>query len=953
VAGQSGPAGQSANLFLFDSTTGTNTLITHNAAASATVANGTSGWPVLSADGRYAAYYSDATNLVSGYVPAAGVNLNVYLWDRSTGASTLVSHAAGLPLNGGATSEFPSISTDGRWIAYDSVETNLVAGVTDSNNTRDVFLYDRDAGTNQLVDHPNGTATATPAQGADQAVISGDGNWIVFRSTATDLVAGQTGVPNFLNLFLTERATGNTVLVTHVDGAPTTVVNSPLSSMASISDDGSWIAYDDDASTLTPGDSNGKTDVFLYGRAAGTNTLVSHRAGSANASAAVSFAPWLSADGSAIAFESNATDLDAGALDLNGTEDIFLYDRSAGTNALISKHAAGMASLSGGGDSTIASFPAGAMSRDGRWVAFTSYAANLVAGQVDANNSSDVFLRDRTNGTTILVSRSTASATTTGNKPSSQPTVSDDGRWVAFSSLATDLAAGQIPASNVTNIFLFDRQTGSTTLVSHSSASATTGGNNFSSLPNLSSDGSRLVFLSSASDLIAGATDTNVRSDVFLYDRAAGATTLVSHAAGLPLTAANDASSLAPRLLADGSGVLFQSLATNLIPGENDTNLGSDLFLFDPATGATTLINHAAGSPATTGNGGTGLYAASRDNRWILYDSSASDLVAGVTANNGGNVYLYDRQSGTSSLVSHAAGNPNLAVNFLSQAGDISADGSWIAFMSESTNLVSGQTPNLGLNNIFLQDRATGTTTLVSHVPNQPAGSPCCGGGAFYPRLSGDGSKVAYYAFFGNLVAGQVNQGNGVFLYDRLAGENAVVSHTPAAPTRTGNGPSDTVEMSADGSAIVFNSHASDLVAGDFNGAEDVFVYSDGLPGAYYTVPPCRLFDSRLPADGPAIFSGQTKIVQVHGICGIPDTAKALEVNVTIVQPTGNGYLTLHPGDVLPTVTSTVNFTAGQVLANNAAQRLAVNTTGTVALTPLVGGNGTVHVVIDVAGYFE
>jgi len=240
----------------------------------------------------------------------------------------------------------------------------------------------------------------------------------------------------------------------------------------------------------------------------------------------------------------------------------------------------------------------------------------------------------------------------------------------------------------------------------------------------------------------------------------------------------------------------------------------------------------------------------------------------------------------------------------------------------------------------------------VSHAAGQPNGNPCCSGSAAYPRLSGDGSKVAYFGTFSNVVAGQVNAG-GVFLYDRLAGETALVSHIPASVLQNGFGTSASVEMSGDAGVIVFTSDADDLVANDYNSAHDVFAYTDGLPGAFYTVPPCRLLDTRLPANGPAIASGQTKIAQAHGVCGIPDTAKALAVNITIVQPTGNGYLTLHPGDVLPTVTSTINFAAGQVLANNAAQRLAVNTTGTVALTPLVGGSGTVHVVIDVAGYFE
>jgi len=952
VTGQSGPAGESANLFLYDAMSGTNVLVTHDAAAATAVPDGGSEWPVLSADGRYAAYHSSASNLVSGYISTDGGNMNVYLWDRTTGANILVSHVAGQPLQGGSSSQFASISADGRWIVYESSETHLAAGVTDASNLTDVFLYDRDAGTNQLVDHPYGTATTTPAAGADAPVISGDGNWITFRSSDKDLVAGQTGTTTFLNLFQTERATGDTTLVSHVAGAPTTVTNGSSLSLPSMSTDGRWIAYDFWVPPSPPG-VDGREDIFLYDRAAGTNTLVSHRAGSATGADANSFEPSLSDDGGFVAFASDGTDLDSGARDANGARDVYLYDRAAGTNDLLSRRDAGLPSLSAGGDSAN-NYTSPVISHDGRWIAFTSAAANLVTGQIDTNGGIDVFLRDRTGGTTILVSRSTASATQSGNGPSyPTPAVSEDGRWVAFSSSATDLVSGQTPSLGTSNVFLFDRLTGTTTLVSHSSASATTGGNGDSYLSSLSADGSRLVFVSTATDLVAGATDANAQSDVFLYDRTAGSTTLVSHAAGAPLTTAN-AESLSSLLLADGSGVIFQSRGTNLIAGQNDSNGENDLFFFDPASGSITLISHVNGSATTAGNLGAGSCVVSRDGRWILYDSLSSDLIPEVTDTGfSWDVFLYDRKTGTSSLVSHAAADPNLAVNALSFAGDITPDGRWLAFISESTDLVRGQTYGFGLTNVFLQDRLTGTTTLVSHVPNQPAGSPCCFYGATYPRLSGDGSKVAYSAGFLNLVTGQDSRGRGVFLYDRLAGETALVSHTPASPTQTGDGPSDTVTLSADGGVIAFTSTADDLVPNDYNNARDIFVYTDGLPGVYYTVPPCRLFDTRLPADGPALVSGQTKIVHVHGVCGIPDTAKALAVNITIVQPTGDGYLTLHPGDVLPTVTSTVNFTAGQVLANNAAQRLAVNTTGTMAMTPLVGGSGTVHVVIDVAGYFE
>jgi len=951
VPGQNGPAGDSINVFLYDATAGASVLVTHDAAAATTVADGYSEAPVLSADGRYAAYHSSADNLVTGYTNAGGVSANVYLWDRVKKTNTLVSHTAGLPARGGATSQFAAISADGRWIAYNSSETDLVAGVTDTNVRRDVFVYDRDAGTNQLIDHPFGLPATAPPAGADSPVISGDGNWIVFRSFDTSLVAGQTGTGSQLNLFLAERATGNTALITHVAGTATAGAFGFPVSVPAVSDDGRWIAHDNGAADVTSGDGNNKADVFLYDRTTGTNTLVSHRAGTATTGGGDSLGPAISGDGAFVAFASDVIDLDAATFDFNGARDAFLYDRAAGTNALLSRQSAGLPSATPGGDSLFSSNPSPAMSRDGRWVAFTSTAVNLVAGQVDTNGGTDVFLRDRTAGTTTLVSHSAASSTTAGNSTSILPAVSDDGHWVIFVSGATDLVAGQTAGGGSTNIFLFDRLTATISLVSHASASATQGANGRSDFAVLSADGNRIAFESAATNLVAGAAYGSAPFNVFLYDRTAGTTILASHAAGLPLTGANGASSF-PRVLADGSGVLFQSAATNLVAGQVDTNADIDVFFFDLSSSAVSLISHVNGNAATAANLGAGYYVVSRDGRFILYDSRSNDIIPGVTDPGGPDVFLYDRQSGASILISHAVGNPSLTVGTISSTADISADGRWLAFTSTAANLVSGQTNDQGFPNVFLHDRLTDETILVSHAAGQPNSNPCCSGGASSPRLSGDGSKVAYFGTFSNLVAGQTNAG-GAFLYDRLAGETALVSHVPASPLQNGFGTSGNVEMSGDAGVIVFTSDADDLVANDYNDAHDVFAYTDGLPGAFFTVPPCRLLDTRLPADGPAIFSGQTKIAQAHGVCGIPDTAKALAVNVTIVQPTGAGYLTLHPGDVLPTVTSTINFSAGQTLANNAAQRLAVNTTGTVALTPLVGGNGTVHVVIDVAGYFE
>ena len=172
------------------------------------------------------------------------------------------------------------------------------------------------------------------------------------------------------------------------------------------------------------------------------------------------------------------------------------------------------------------------MSGDGRYVVFMSAAANVVAGQVDTNGTDDVFLFDRVAGVVTLVSRSTAGPTTTGNAPPSRAALSADGRYVLFSSTASDLTA---PDTNgASDVFLFDRVAGTVTLVSHSTAGPTTTGNGPSAGGALSADGRYVLFSSTASDLTT--TDTNGDIDVFLFDREAGTVTLVSQSTAGPTT---------------------------------------------------------------------------------------------------------------------------------------------------------------------------------------------------------------------------------------------------------------------------------------------------------------------------------------------------------------------------------------------------------------------------------
>ena len=212
-----------------------------------------------------------------------------------------------------------------------------------------------------------------------------------------------------------------------------------------------------------------------------------------------SFVPSLSATGRWVAFASGATNLVAG--DTNAATDIFVHDRKTGETVRVSVDSAG---IEGNGDSSGPS-----ISATGRWVAFQSFATNLVAG--DTNEASDVFVHDRRTGQTVRVSMDSAGVQ--GNDTSSDPSISANGRWVAFQSFATNLVAGDTNGDR--DIFVHDLTTGETVRVSVNSAGIQ--GNSESFFASLSAKGRVVAFTSDASNLVA--EDTNGDSDVFVHYR--------------------------------------------------------------------------------------------------------------------------------------------------------------------------------------------------------------------------------------------------------------------------------------------------------------------------------------------------------------------------------------------------------------------------------------------------
>jgi Tol biopolymer transport system component len=332
------------------------------------------------------------------------------------------------------------------------------------------------------------------------------------------------------------------------------------------------------------------------------------------------------------------------------------------------------------------------ISADGAWVVFVSNATNLVSGQDDTNHSADIFLYERATGAVTLVSHVPGSFTTVGQQGSTKPFISADGGWVVFTSLARNLVSGETGPGGTWNIYLFERATGAISLVSHVPGSALTSANKSSGDPAISADGARVAFASAATDLVTGETDTNGDDDIFVYERSSGSVTLVSHGALTPTTTAN-AGSYYPVLSADGAWVAYSGSATNLVAGQVDGNGESDVFLYDIAHDTTTLVSHVPGSPATAGAGMSHAPTLSADAARVGFASSATDLVGGQVDTNGTNdddIFLFTRADASTGLVTHRLGTAATTGNSDSGSPVISANANFLVFASPSSDLVAG-----------------------------------------------------------------------------------------------------------------------------------------------------------------------------------------------------------------------------------------------------------------------
>lgn len=757
--------------------------------------NGKSFWPDMSGDGRYVVFVSEASNLVPN--DSNGVS-DIFLYDQETEQLTRISVASD-GSEGDRASATPAISNNGRFITFSSDATNLIPN--DTNNDEDIFVYDREhAALTRASVNSDGEEGDSNSQ---MPAISSDGRFVVFQSWACNFTtAGCEG----WQVYRHDRQSGETILVSvALDGAPgddksvtpvvsdngrfvafrseadnlvtgdppnwrqiyvrdldqnvtkrVSVSNSGdagnyRSAMPTLDSSGRYIAFTSEANNLVVAETRG-FHIFVHDQETGETTLasVSKKGETANG---WSFNPNFRSDGRSLTFLSQASNLALG--DSSGT-DVFVRDQATGEVDRASIDHDWLEGKGGGYSPAI--------SGDGSIVAFVSEANNLVPYD---DNGLDIFLYELANPKLQRLLASKGGLTGSGHVPFVVPHFSENGRFIAFYNRADYLVPND--TNGVEDVFLHDRDTGETILVSVASDGSQ--GNNESNQPSLSADGQTIAFASVASNLVAG--DNNQVVDVFVHQRSSGETIRVSVD-----SAGNEGNSYSsnPFLSPNGRYVVFASYATNLV--SDDTNEEPDSFVHDLVTGETRRISVA--SDGTEGNYGGGFYpSSSYDGHTILFTSFSNNLVANDT-NNQRDLFLHDLVTGvtTRPILTSDGSEPN---GHTAKA-IISGNGRFLVFESEASNLVPND--NNDIPDTFLHDLTTSETTRLTVAPDGSDANAWDYDLSF--SIDHDGRFVVFSTFASNLVPDDTNGVTDVFLLDRETGERKLISSgspIPASPT--------------------------------------------------------------------------------------------------------------------------------------------------------------------------
>jgi Tol biopolymer transport system component len=773
----SGNTNTSKNIYVRDIVSNTTTLV--SVGTNGTAGTGDSSDAVITADGRYVAFASVAANLV-----ASDTNKikDIFVRDLALGITTLASPGAQAvngsvttPMTPGSTSECPLISADGRYVAFYSTAIGLVQGVTSAGE-----IYVRDlvqnttswVSTNAHAMNPTGYsanyAMSTNGQWIAYENVGGTKGGVVFRynvlaETSDDISTNGAVTELFENngsrdidvssdgrfvaFTSTNAFQGVSVQLWDAQSNTTTIISGQSTASCDfphVDQTGRYVAFYSNDPLLTT-NSDGQGHIYLRDTSTGYLQLVDVWTNGVTPISSNAFPFYFCAGGGVVSF-----DCPDGALSINPYKnDAFARDLVANTTEIISTPAPSMPTITPLHQSDLTS---ASINSNGQYVAFTSDCDGIVSS--DTNGYRDVYVHDLSSGSNLLVSV-TLDGGASGSSYSYSPAISGDGRYVAFTSSATNLIAND--TNNSTDVFMRDLQSGSTVLVSQDWSGGGEGNSN-SLAPQISADGQRVLFFSFAQNLTTNTGGNN--ENIYWRDLQSGTTYAITTASTTTPVGA---------MSADGSNVVFasgqqfdlwnaQTHSTAVLVGsvsqailEAAISADGTKATFETSTSCYAVdivkgTNFLLGSVAPTGKTHSQLSA---NGQFVAY-------IARKTAGTN-QINLYNFQKASVIVVSRAYNSTN-GGNGASDSPAISADGRYIAYRSVATNLVPYDTN--GVAHIFLYDSITGGTTLISA---SQLGPRAANGESLAPFFSADGQTLFFASYASDLIPDDYNETSDVF----------------------------------------------------------------------------------------------------------------------------------------------------------------------------------------------
>jgi Tol biopolymer transport system component len=856
----------------------------------------------LSADGHFAVFYSSGNGLATN--DHNGLLLDLFLCDLESNNMTLITrNSTGASANGDSAD--PTLSADGRFLLFSSDATDLITG--DDNESWDVFLYDQNTGTIELISKAQ---TGSVADGESYAPsMTPDAHYILFISDADDI--SDEAAEGNANLYLIDRVSDETSLITRAYNGSGGAIWSPDTFTAdidaSISDDGSVIAFATSATNLVhpeafegEGGTNSLavywSQVYLWTRASGTNVLIT-KAGDGKAGNGNSFEPVVSANGALVAFLSDATNLglptatnvmdslyyldvasgvlsiipspetldgesasfssvnisaDGNSIAYTFNDHIYLWDVLAKENRLIND--------SGYSDSPL-------ISGDGNYVTFLSTGSNLDTVPVDGD-SFQLYSFNLRDDSTRLLSRS-FDGTEGANADVVYPVLARNAPLAGFFSIASNLSSADNPGVNdVYVVRLSDSSVPSLVSVGHPLVFSSTPNNaSFLGSKPMSGDGTRIVFHSSATDLVPN--DTNAAEDVFYVDSETGTNHLVSISRD-KLHSANGTSDFIT-ISSNGATIAFISSATDIV--DLPAPVSSALYVYYPSTGTSEFASYGtnetvldqAMNPMVNADGTRVLFhgvrtagpaaipelhlrdLVTRKTIWSIPDNNSYTYVLSPDGEKvaygayGGVIALaiYNSETEQTTLLPSGVNSVKIPIAFTPDnqkllALSLSTPNLRLVDIAQGTNVaIAGRVGSAvlspdGSGVVYALSTKTNSTLYNYDIATGTTNEMLLPGGLEISQLKGDlslnqnGEKIAFSAIFSG------KDFAGVYVFDSRA--NTLVQANAATGNSTIPVGANSVVISADGSRVVFETAEDNLVPDDLNLTQDIFSFAVSQP---------------------------------------------------------------------------------------------------------------------------